>query len=100
MNRRLHVRDEAELDVIDAVAWYEDQRSGLGGEFLIELDAGMQRIVHTPLQFPVVRDSVRRALLHRFPYSVYFLVSDDMVDVVAVLHQHRNPRTWEERNAE
>jgi plasmid stabilization system protein ParE len=99
VSRRLHVRDEAELDVIDAVAWYEDQRIGLGGEFLIELDAVMQRMVQTPLQFPIVKDNVRRALLHRFPYSVYFLVSNEMVDVIAVLHQHRDPRTWEQRNA-
>ena len=99
MSRELHTRDEAELDVIDAVAWYEEQRSGLGGEFLIELDAVMQRIVQSPLQFPQIKDNVRRALLHRFPYSVYFLASDEMVDVIAVLHQHRDPRIWEQRSA-
>ena len=98
MNRQPHARDEAELDIIDAVAWYEEQRAGLGGEFLIELDAVMQRVAQTPLQFPQIKHGVRRALLNRFPYSVYFLASDEMVDVIAVVHQHRDPRIWEQRN--
>lgn len=97
MTRQLHIRDEAELDIIDAVAWYEDQRNGLGAEFLIEFDAVMQRMIDTPLQFPQIKADVRRALLRRFPYAAYFLVSDEKVDVVAVLHQHRDPRTWERR---
>lgn len=98
MTRQLHVRDEAELDVIDAVAWYEEQRTGLGGEFLIELDLALQRVVKAPFQFPQIKNNVRRALLHKFPYSVYFLVGDEKVDVIAILHQHRDPNTWEERS--
>ena len=97
MTRRLHLWDEADLDVLDAVAWYEDQRAGLGAEFLIELDGVMQRIVQTPFQFPEIKENVRRALLQRFPYSVYFKVDNETVDVLSVLHQHRDPRTWEQR---
>ena len=70
MTRRLHLWDEADLDVLDAVAWYEDQRTGLGAELLMELDAVMQRIAYTPLQFPEIKDNVRRALLYKFPYFV------------------------------
>jgi plasmid stabilization system protein ParE len=97
VTRPLHLWDEADLDVFDAVAWYEDQRTGLGAELLIELDAVLQRIMQTPLQFPEIKGNVRRALLHRFPYSVYFSVGDETVEVIAVLHQHRDPRTWEQR---
>ncbi len=97
MTRRLHLWDEADLDLLDAVGWYEDQRAGLGAELLIELDAVMQRILQTPLQFPEIKETVRRALLHRFPYSVYFKVGDETLDVIAILHQQRNPRTWEQR---
>jgi len=75
--RRLHLWDEADLDVVDAVAWYEGQRSGLGVELLMELDAVMQRVVQGPLQFPEIKDGIRRALLQRFPYSVYFKVGDE-----------------------
>ena len=49
---RLYLWDEADFDVVDAVAWYEGQRSGLGVEVLMELDTVMQRIVQGPIQFP------------------------------------------------
>jgi plasmid stabilization system protein ParE len=97
VTHRLHLRDDAELDVIDAVAWYEGQRPGLGTELLLELDAVMERIIEMPFQFPDIKGGVRRALLHRFPYSVYFKVADETVDVVAILHHHRRPSVWEQR---
>ena len=93
MTRNLKIRPQTELDVTDAALWYEDQRSGLGSELLAEVDAVMQRVVQSPFQFPEIKSDVRRALLRRFPYSVYFQVSDEMVDVIAVLHQQRDPRT-------
>ena len=99
MIHRLHLWDEAHLDVVEAVAWYEEQRSGLGAELLTELDVVMQRVIQTPLQFPEIREGVRRALLHRFPFSVYFRVGHETIDVVAILHHHRHPRVWEERIA-
>ncbi len=97
MTRRLIIQLQAEIDVADAVAWYEDQRSGLGNELLDELDSLMERVVQSPFQFPQIRNEVRRALLGRFPYSVYFRVSDEAVVLIAVLHQHRDPRTWQKR---
>ena len=97
MTRRLVVRPQAEIDVADAVAWYEDQRAGLGNQLPDEIESVLERVVHSPFQFPQIRDEVRRALLRRFPYSVYFCVSHQTVDIIAVLHQHRDPRTWQTR---
>ena len=95
MTRNLKIRPQAELDVTDAALC--DQRSGLGSELLDEVDAVLQRVVQSPFQFPEIKSDVRRAVLRRFPYSVYFQVSDEMVDVIAVLHQQRDPRTWQQR---
>lgn len=97
MTRALSIRAEAELDTVDAVEWYEQRQGGLGADLLLELDALVERILQSPLQFPRIKNNVRRALLHRFPYSVYFQVGEEMIDLIAVLHQHRNPRTWESR---
>jgi plasmid stabilization system protein ParE len=97
VTRRLTIQPQAEIDVADAIAWYEEQRRGLGGELLSELDSVMQRAVQTPFQFPQLKSNIRRALLRRFPYSVYFRVSDEIVELLAVLHQHRDPGTWQQR---
>ncbi|MHB8652349.1 MAG: type II toxin-antitoxin system RelE/ParE family toxin [Terriglobia bacterium] len=97
MTRRLTILPQAELDVSDAKAWYEARRIGLGDEFLDEIDSVLNRIIKGPFQFPKIKNNIRRALLLRFPYSVYFGVTNEAVELVAILHQHRDPRTWEKR---
>jgi toxin ParE1/3/4 len=99
MTRRLVIQPQAEMDLADAVMWYEDQRPGLGNQLLDEIELVMDRIRRSPLQFPEVGNRVRRALLRRFPYSVYFRLSDEAVEIVGVLHHHRDPRTWQRRIA-
>jgi plasmid stabilization system protein ParE len=98
MTGEVIVRAPAEADVRDAAFWYETKRDGLGIEFTLELDALYERIAQNPRQFPEVADDVRRALLRRFPYAVYFVVTDQGPVVIAVLHQHRRPGAWRARN--
>jgi plasmid stabilization system protein ParE len=46
---------------------------------------------------PAVHRHVRRALIHRFPYALYFTLAADRIEVVAVLHTRRDPTTWRRR---
>lgn len=86
----------AELDIRAAALWYDSRREGLGAEFVLELDVLCERIVANPDHFPSVGGGIRRALLRRFPYAVYF-AADGVPTIVAVLHQHRDPRAWQHR---
>jgi plasmid stabilization system protein ParE len=97
MARRLIVRPLAEADLEDAARWYHDERAGLGERFLGDVDRTFARIRERPLQFPAISGDVRRALLHTFPYAVYFSTSEEMVTVLAVLHLRRNPKVWRGR---
>ena len=56
------------------------------GRLFSEVDRTFARIRELPSQFPNVAGEVRRALLHTFPYAVYFRASDQAVVVLAVLH--------------
>jgi plasmid stabilization system protein ParE len=93
----LIVRREAERDIKKAFDWYEEQRSGLGGEFLGQIEAVFERIEDNPELYESVFKSVRRALVRRFPYSVYFLLVNGDPVVIAVLHQRRSPVRWRGR---
>jgi plasmid stabilization system protein ParE len=97
MARRFIVRPLAEADLENAARWYDEERAGLAERFLSDVDRTFARIRERPFQFPVVSGDVRRALLHTFPYAVYFRTSDEMVAVVAVLHLRRNPKVWRGR---
>jgi plasmid stabilization system protein ParE len=97
MARRFVVRRLAEDDLDDAARWYDEERAGLAERFLTEINGSFARIRERPFQFPVVSSNVRRALLHTFPYAVYFRASDEVVVVLAVLHLRRNPKVWQRR---
>ena len=94
-----HIPREAQYDIETAALWYEQQREGLGARFVAELDHVLGRIGSHPLQFPIVEAPVRRGLLRRFPYAVYFVAEseDDRPAILAVLHQHRAPDAWRTR---
>ncbi len=97
MSRRTFVRTEAQIDVREAALWFENQEPGLGLRFASEVTTSLNAIANNPFRFPVLDEEVRRALLKSFPYSIYFLTSTDIVVVIAVLHQHRNPTAWQDR---
>lgn len=98
MLRQSTVRPLAQADLEDAASWYELQQSGLGLRFLHAVDQVLNRVCETPLQFPLVSVGVRRALVHTFPYAVYFGEMDQAVVILAVLHLRRDPRVWRERS--
>lgn len=97
MSLRLHVRSEAEQDLEDAAAWYAEQRPGLGQEFLDETLRSFQQIAEQPRLYPIVHRDTRRALIHRFPFGVFYRIEPDFIVVVAVMHGSRDPQRWKRR---
>ena len=96
MTLRLIIRLEAEVDITDAAVWYQKQRPGLGQEFANEVHAAINSAVENPRQFPRLRrkPDVRRVLVKRFPYRVFFILRPDAIVVFRVLHGARHDREW------
>ncbi|MGD9636361.1 MAG: type II toxin-antitoxin system RelE/ParE family toxin [Pirellulales bacterium] len=90
-------RPEAESDVLEARDYYERQRANLGDRFADALDEVVAHVAAQPELFAVVFRTVRRTKLRRFPYVVYYRILTDRVEIIAVLHGHRHPRTWRRR---
>ena len=93
MKYGLQFRPEASADIAEAFLWYE-QRPGIGTRFEAELDRTLGYITDMPLAGRVVHRTLRRALLRRFPFTVYYTVTGDLIEIRAVLHNRRHPRTW------
>ncbi len=88
---------KAEREIEKSYHWYEDESGGLGGDFLFELRALLSLIGRNPLAYPVVHRDLRRALMNRFPHSLFYVVKDDLLVVVACVHQKRHPNVWKRR---
>jgi hypothetical protein len=70
MNFLLEFSEEADLDVKDASDWYNAKKSGLGNEFLDNLESILSLIKDNPNLFAAKRKNYRIALLKRFPYKI------------------------------
>ena len=90
---------EAKADVEDAYLWYEEQSFGLGMEFLRCVETSLVLIQRTPLVYPVVYESYRRALVRRFPFAIFFEVEDARRSsvVYSVFHCSQDPAKWRAR---
>ena len=97
MQPRLLLEPEARADLAEAFVWYEDQRPGLGSEFLAEVARVLENIERGPDAHAIIRGQTRRALVRRFPYAVFYVVDPSIVAVTAVMHGRRDPRRWQER---
>ena len=94
----LSIRKEAEADVAEAYQYYESCRAGLGAEFISCIDEAISRIQNNPKQFRAVLIAVRRALVRKFTYGVYYTINKNEIIVLAVVHARRNPKHWQSRS--
>ncbi len=96
MSLRVTLSREAEADLAEAVDWYEEW-AGRGADFVARVRAVLKQIGDFPDRSPIVFPSVRRALIRRTPYGVYYRVHPDHVEVLAVYHGRRDPSGWQGR---
>jgi plasmid stabilization system protein ParE len=89
----------AEADIADTYRWYEAQRSGLGEAFRHAIDIAVASLEATPEAYAVLHRSMRRVLLPKFPYGLYYVLVDDQPVVVGCIHAKRHPRVWRTRGA-
>jgi toxin ParE1/3/4 len=92
------VHREAEAELRASIAYYNGQRDGLGDEFRDEVEKGIERIAQSPRAFsPHGDEGLRRHVLRRFPYSIFYWELDDCIWIAAIAHQRRRPGYWAAR---
>lgn len=85
----------AEQELIDAAAYYEEQKPGLGLEYLEQVEYMVNFLSRYSEAAYKVRGSVRCLILPKFPYSLLYRVLEDaQIRVLAVAHHKRRPQYW------
>jgi plasmid stabilization system protein ParE len=87
----------ARAEFLVAAARYEAQRSGLGAEFISEVERCIALAAKQPQLYAIVHRNTRRVTTHRFPYSIYFRAEARRIVVLAVFHGTRDPAIWQGR---
>jgi len=88
---------EAEVELWEAVAYYEDKAAGLGLDFENEIERSVQTIAEHPECWPLRADGTRRYLTHRFPYLVVYTYQNHRIWILAIAHCKRRPSYWQNR---
>ena len=91
------ILDAAEAEIRAAARYYDAELPGLGLDLTEEFAQVLKRILAHPQAGSPVGTGIRRQLLRRFPFSVYYLVDGPVVVILAVVHHSRKPDYWKKR---
>ena len=86
----------AELELKEAMEFYEAAREGLGAVFLAEIEAAVNLIQAHPLAWTALSSRTRRCRTSRFPFGLFYQVRSDEILIVSVMDLRRDPKRWEQ----
>jgi len=98
-NYSVFIAESAQSELNAAFLWYEEQKEGLGLEFLSEIDRIIEKISMMPASFEIVYRHFRRVMTDVFPYHIYYEILGEVseVEILVVIHTSQNPKTPHKR---
>lgn len=94
---RIVYDDEAFEEAINAAAYYEARSDGLARRFLTAWQEAESRMIADPERNRVFENGLRRCRFRVFPYTLIYRIAGQAVEVIAVMHQHREPGYWRDQ---
>lgn len=82
-------------EIEESKEYYNLQKDGLGLDFKSDVFSAVNNIASYPTLYPIISNEIRRCLLHRFPFSIFYSIRQNTIIILSVAHQHRTPRKWE-----
>ncbi|MEE8342832.1 MAG: type II toxin-antitoxin system RelE/ParE family toxin [Gammaproteobacteria bacterium] len=94
---KIEFLDEAQIELDEAIEYYNNEVEGLGETFLEEVLHAIDRIARFPKAWHPLSKNTRRCQTRRFPYGLIYTVFDDFALVISVSNLHRKPNHWKDR---
>ena len=88
---------EAEQEMLESAIYYQSKASGLGIDYLSEVERAVKSIAESPNVWPILEGELRRRLIRRFPFGILYRVEPNEIVIVAVAHLRRRPGYWRKR---
>ena len=94
---RIRFLEIAQIELDEAIEYYDYESPGLGGALLTEVLKALDRIGEFPEAWHPCSNRTRRCQIRRFPYGIIYQVRESEILVVAVANLHRKPDYWKAR---
>jgi plasmid stabilization system protein ParE len=88
---------EALKEYLGAVSYYAAIGPQLAESFISALEAAIGNILTYPETWQIIERDVRRYLIKRFPFGIYYCIEGDLIMIYAVMHMSRHPDYWKGR---
>ena len=87
----------AEVELWEAVDWYDAQKPDLGKAFARAIQNTVLAIGENPERFPFIHAKKQKAVIIGYPFVVIFEVGANSIFVLTIFHTSRDPKNWKER---
>jgi len=78
------------LDVEEAVIYYDKKLKGLGNRFYNNFITSLNEIEINPHNYSYIKNPVRKHIIKKFPYKIYYIATVDKIIVIGVSHAKRS----------
>ena len=96
-NFTVEVSDEAEIDFEKSYGYYFEENPKVAEAFFRRINVSFKDITQNPFTFPVAYKNVRKCVVKKFPFVIYYQIVNSIIKVIAIFHTSRNPEKWNER---
>jgi plasmid stabilization system protein ParE len=98
--KRLIILPFAETDIKETVSYFKEVSDALDCDFIQEIDSSFFEILSNPAAFPIAKYDIRKFVMAKFPFCIYFVDRKEALYILSVFHDKRNPRDWQRRRLE
>ncbi|MDP3433967.1 MAG: type II toxin-antitoxin system RelE/ParE family toxin [Bacteroidota bacterium] len=93
----IEISDEAEIDFDKSYEYYFEDSPKVADAFFRRINVSFENIKQNPFTFPVAYKNVRKYVMKKFPFVIYYQIVNSIIKVIAIFHTSRNPEIWNER---
>ena len=93
----IELSDEAEVDFDKSYEFYNEDSSKVADTFFKRIDSELENIKQNPDSFPIAYKDVKKYVVKKFPFVIYYRIVETVIQVIAIFHTSRNPEIWNER---
>lgn len=94
MARSLRYHPLFDSDVLNAAAWYDERQPQLGSDFVVRVERAVSQMMADPDRRTSADYGVRYWPVERFPYVVFYDLTDTELLVLGVMHTSQESRKW------
>lgn len=91
---RIKLSNEAEVDFDKSYEFYYEESPKVADAYFKSINLAFDYIKQNPTSFPMVHKDIRKYVVQKFPFVIYYRLLESTVQVIAIFHTSRRPEIW------